>query len=205
MARFGTTAGSTISKFPLAYDLFRSPIHPIHNSAPPGSLVQLHQYPRCIRCLNSRLQSMRPRFSKKKKKKKKKPCSGQDKHPEMEIQNVVRQAGYSNDQKLLDPDAGRNSKGNAYVPFPLSKCRPHSLRQLRVLHDRNNPAFSPAFPHVSRASQTRPGLQGMGSHARYHSSTDLLQGHQDCQSWRLRSRLRRCRPGIQQPHEGGQR
>ncbi|PBK98077.1 FabD/lysophospholipase-like protein [Armillaria gallica] len=32
-----------------------------------------------------------------------------------EIQNVVLQAGYSNDQKLLDPDAGRNSKGNAFV------------------------------------------------------------------------------------------
>ena len=32
---------------------------------------------------------------------------------EKEIQDVVRQAGHSNDQKLLDPDAGRNSKGNA--------------------------------------------------------------------------------------------
>ncbi len=33
-----------------------------------------------------------------------------------EIQNVVRQAGHNNDQKLLDPDAGRNSKGNVYIP-----------------------------------------------------------------------------------------
>ncbi len=65
---------------------------------------------------------------------------------EKEIQNVVCQAGHSNDQKLLDPDAGRNSKGNVYVPFPLSKCRPHLLRQLRMFHDRNKPAFSPAFP-----------------------------------------------------------
>ncbi|KAK0234828.1 acyl transferase/acyl hydrolase/lysophospholipase [Armillaria nabsnona] len=32
-----------------------------------------------------------------------------------EIQNVFRQAGYSNDQKLLDPNAGPNSKGNAFV------------------------------------------------------------------------------------------
>ncbi len=32
-----------------------------------------------------------------------------------EIQNVVRQAGYSNDQKLLDPGAGPNSKGNAFL------------------------------------------------------------------------------------------
>ncbi|KAK0489783.1 FabD/lysophospholipase-like protein [Armillaria luteobubalina] len=32
-----------------------------------------------------------------------------------EIQDVVRQAGHSNDQKLLDPDAGPNSKGNAFV------------------------------------------------------------------------------------------
>ncbi|KAK0431699.1 FabD/lysophospholipase-like protein [Armillaria borealis] len=32
-----------------------------------------------------------------------------------EIQNVVRQAGYGNDQKLLDPDAGQNSKGNVFV------------------------------------------------------------------------------------------
>ncbi|KAK0218880.1 FabD/lysophospholipase-like protein [Armillaria fumosa] len=47
-----------------------------------------------------------------------------------EIQNVVRQAGHSNDQKLLDPDAGPNSKGNVYVPSPLPKHHPHSLRQL---------------------------------------------------------------------------
>ncbi|KAK0234807.1 acyl transferase/acyl hydrolase/lysophospholipase [Armillaria nabsnona] len=32
-----------------------------------------------------------------------------------EIQNVVRQVGHSNDQKLLDPDAGPNSKGNVFV------------------------------------------------------------------------------------------
>ncbi|KAK0476511.1 FabD/lysophospholipase-like protein [Armillaria novae-zelandiae] len=35
-----------------------------------------------------------------------------------EMQNVVRQAGHSNDQRLLDPDAGPNSKGNTYAPSP---------------------------------------------------------------------------------------
>ncbi|KAK0435467.1 acyl transferase/acyl hydrolase/lysophospholipase [Desarmillaria tabescens] len=36
---------------------------------------------------------------------------------EKEVKNVVRWAGYSDDQKLLDPNAGRNSKGNVYVPY----------------------------------------------------------------------------------------
>ncbi|KAK0444964.1 FabD/lysophospholipase-like protein [Desarmillaria tabescens] len=40
---------------------------------------------------------------------------------EKEVKNVVRRAGYSDDQKLLDPNAGRNSKGNAYVPILFSQ------------------------------------------------------------------------------------
>ncbi|KAK0489859.1 acyl transferase/acyl hydrolase/lysophospholipase [Armillaria luteobubalina] len=32
-----------------------------------------------------------------------------------EIQNIICQAGHSNDQKLLDPDAGPNSKGNVFI------------------------------------------------------------------------------------------
>ncbi|KAK0489807.1 FabD/lysophospholipase-like protein [Armillaria luteobubalina] len=48
-----------------------------------------------------------------------------------EIENVVRQAGHSSDQNLLDAGARRDSKGNAYVPSPLPKHRPHSLRQFR--------------------------------------------------------------------------
>ncbi len=82
---------------------------------------------------------------------------------EKEIKNIVCQARHGNDQKLFDPNTGPNSKGNAYVPFPLSECCPHSLRLLRVLNDQNKPAFSSAFPYVSRTSQPRSRLQDMGS------------------------------------------
>ncbi|KAK0432598.1 acyl transferase/acyl hydrolase/lysophospholipase [Armillaria borealis] len=48
-----------------------------------------------------------------------------------EIQNVVRQARYSNDQKLLDPDAGQNSKGNVFV-CSMTRINLHSPQCFRT-------------------------------------------------------------------------
>ncbi|PBK83374.1 FabD/lysophospholipase-like protein [Armillaria gallica] len=55
---------------------------------------------------------------------------------EREIKNVVHQAGYSNNQKLLDPDVGPNSKGNtvsAHIKDFPTKVRTARYGKLRVL------------------------------------------------------------------------
>ncbi|KAK0502561.1 acyl transferase/acyl hydrolase/lysophospholipase [Armillaria luteobubalina] len=59
----------------------------------------------------------------------------QSNYTKKEIQDVVCQTGYSNDQKLLDPDAGPDSKGNAFVcsVTGINRCSPQRFRTYQRL------------------------------------------------------------------------
>ncbi|KAK0467540.1 acyl transferase/acyl hydrolase/lysophospholipase [Armillaria novae-zelandiae] len=72
-----------------------------------------------------------------------------------EMQNVVRKAGHSNDQKLLDPDAGPNSKGHTFV-CSMTRINLRSPQRFRTYQGLPNQGPDCKIWEAARATTTAP-------------------------------------------------
>ncbi|KAK0470078.1 acyl transferase/acyl hydrolase/lysophospholipase [Desarmillaria tabescens] len=76
---------------------------------------------------------------------------------EKEMKRVIVQAGYSEDQKLLDPDAGRNSKGNAFV-CAMTEINLRSPQRFRTYPGLPNQGPDCKIWEAARATTATPTL-----------------------------------------------